>query len=351
MASMRSGSRPVRTASQEPESVSSPTRAAIRYGSLSGNERRPRAVAAPRRLRRVPRDPRAVEEPLDRRAEPGRPGPDGDADRGLRVRDRRHRPRLEGARGSDGLLRWAARRLPRHRLPPDGHRHRPAGRLRGGARDGYARGGLVGLQGERRAGRVRRRHLLPVGSRPAAVQGREGVHRPSARMSELPLGRRRQSDVYVGALRGGKRGVPVDPVQLEEQARQAMTPEAFAYIAGGAGLEGTMRANREAFDRWRIVPRMLRDVSGGDISVELSGRRLPGPFLIAPLGVLEMAHRRADLAVAEAAAAEGVPMIFSNQASVSMERCAEAMGESPRWFQLYPATSNELVESFVSRAE
>src|SRR5439155_13946654 len=162
---------------------------------------------------------------------------------------------------------------------------------------------------------------------------------------------RRQSDVYLGALRGVKCRVPFDPARLEEQARRAMAPEAFAYIAGGAGVEGTMRANREAFDRWRIVPRMLRDVSSGDISVELFGRRLPGPILIGPIGVLEMAHRRADLAVAEAAAAEGVPMIFSNQASVPMERCSEAMAASPRWFQPYPAASNELVESFISRAE
>jgi isopentenyl diphosphate isomerase/L-lactate dehydrogenase-like FMN-dependent dehydrogenase len=64
-----------------------------------------------------------------------------------------------------------------------------------------------------------------------------------------------------------------------------------------------------------------------------------------------MAHRQCDLAVAKAAAAEGVPMIFSNQASVPMERCAEAMGSSPRWFQLYWSTSNDLVESLVGRAE
>ena len=121
-----------------------------------------------------------------------------------------------------------------------------------------------------------------------------------------------------------------------------MSPEAFAYIAGGAGLEETMRVNRDAFDRLRIVPRVLRDVSTRDTSVELFGRRLPGPFLLAPIGVLEMAHREADLAVARAAAAKGVPMIFSNQASVPMERCAEAMGAGPRWFQLYWSTSNEL---------
>jgi lactate 2-monooxygenase len=170
-------------------------------------------------------------------------------------------------------------------------------------------------------------------------------------MSELGIGRQRQADIYIGALSGGRRSVPIDPAQLEEGARRRMSPQAFAYVAGGAGLEGTMRANRAAFDRLRVVPRVLRDVSKRDTSVELFGRNLPGPFLLAPIGVLEMAHRQADLAVARAAASEGVPMIFSNQASVPMERCAAAMGSSPRWFQLYWSTSNELVESLVHRAE
>lgn len=170
-------------------------------------------------------------------------------------------------------------------------------------------------------------------------------------MTDLGLGRRRQAEIYVGALSGARHGVPVDPARLEQAARRRISREAFAYIAGGAGLEGTMRANRDAFDRLRIVPRVLRDVSTRDTSLELFGRRLPGPFLLAPIGVLEMAHREADLAVARAAAAKGVPMIFSNQASVPMERCAEAMGASARWFQLYWSTSNDLVESLVGRAE
>jgi lactate 2-monooxygenase len=87
------------------------------------------------------------------------------------------------------------------------------------------------------------------------------------------------------------------------------------------------------------------------MSISLFGDTLPTPLLLAPIGVLEMAHREADLAVARAAAEERVPMIFSNQASVPMEACAAAMGDVPRWFQLYWSTSNELVASFVRRAE
>ena len=138
---------------------------------------------------------------------------------------------------------------------------------------------------------------------------------------------------------------------LEQAAERAMSPQAFAYVAAGAGNEATKRANEEGFHRWRIVPRMLRDVSRRDLSTEIFGRRIAAPLLLSPVGVLEMAHRDADAAVARAAAAEAVPMIFSNQASVPMEACAREMGDAPRWFQLYWSTSNELVESLVGRAE
>ena len=165
------------------------------------------------------------------------------------------------------------------------------------------------------------------------------------------VGQQRQTEIYLAGVQGRRSAVPFDPGKLERLARSRMSPQAFAYVAGGAGAEGTVAANRAALDRPRIVPRVLRDVSDRDLSVELFGRRLPTPFLLAPIGVLELAHRDADVAVAKAAAAEGVPMIFSNQASRPMEACAEAMGDGVRWFQLYWSTADELVASFVRRAE
>jgi lactate 2-monooxygenase len=165
------------------------------------------------------------------------------------------------------------------------------------------------------------------------------------------IGVRRQTAIYRAGVSGSRPRIPTDATKLEQRARKAMPSEAFAYISGGAGTGATMRANREGFDHRRIVPRMLRDVSGRDSGIELFGRRLESPFLLCPVGVLEMVHDEADLAVARAAAAEGVPMIFSNQASRPMEACAQALGSSPRWFQLYWSIENDLVESFVSRAE
>jgi lactate 2-monooxygenase len=163
-------------------------------------------------------------------------------------------------------------------------------------------------------------------------------------------GLQQQTSIYAAGVSGRRPRVPTDATMLEERAREVMSAEAFAYVAGGAGTGATMRANRAAFDRWRIVPRMLRDVADRDTSVELFGRTLPSPFLIAPIGVLEMAHREAERAVARAVRDLGLPMIYSNQASVAMEEVTEILGDAPRWFQLYWSTREELVESFAQRA-
>jgi lactate 2-monooxygenase len=161
----------------------------------------------------------------------------------------------------------------------------------------------------------------------------------------------RQTQVYLEGISGRRPSVPIDAGRLEAAAQRRMSRNAYAYVAAGAGNERTVHANRAAFDRWRIVPRMLRDVAHRDTGVELFGRRLKSPLLLAPIGVLELAHREADRAVAQAARDTGTPMIFSNQASRPMEQLSAILGESPHWFQLYWSKSDELVESLVARAE
>ena len=161
----------------------------------------------------------------------------------------------------------------------------------------------------------------------------------------------RQRDIYLEGLSGQRPGIPAAPVALAAAAKKKMSAEAYAYVAGGAGVEHTVKRNRSAFKQWRIQPRMLRDVSNSDTSATLFGRTLPSPILLSPVGVLDLCHPDADLAVGRAAAKLGVPFIFSNQASVPMEEVSAAMGDSPRWFQLYWSKSNELVASLVQRAE
>ncbi|GAA4919252.1 lactate 2-monooxygenase [Stackebrandtia albiflava] len=165
----------------------------------------------------------------------------------------------------------------------------------------------------------------------------------------IGFGRAVQAGIYRAGALGRRPVVPVAPGLLAARAARRMTATARAYVVGSAGMEHTARANRTAFDRWRIVPRMLRDVAVRDHSVELFGRTMPSPLLLSPVGVLEMVHRRADLAVAAAARDLGVTMIVSNQASTPMERVA-ATGV-PHWFQLYWSSSDELVASLVRRAE
>jgi lactate 2-monooxygenase len=160
-----------------------------------------------------------------------------------------------------------------------------------------------------------------------------------------------QKKIYLDGFAGNLPRIPVDPLKLELAAKAVLSPKAFGYVAGGAGEELTIQVNRSAFSSVQIVPRMLRDVGTRDTSIELFGKKLPLPLLLSPVGVLDLAHKDADLAVAKAAASVGVPYIFSNQASVSMESCSAAMGVSPRWFQLYWSKSRDLVVSFVQRAE
>jgi lactate 2-monooxygenase len=130
-----------------------------------------------------------------------------------------------------------------------------------------------------------------------------------------------------------------------------MSAEAFAYIAGGAGAEHTVAANRAAFDRWQVWPRPLRDVSERDLSTPFLGVTRPTPLVLAPLGVMELVRDDADAAIARAAASLGVPHTLSNQASTPMEEVVDAAPGAPRMFQLYWSSSDELNASLLRRAE
>jgi lactate 2-monooxygenase len=165
------------------------------------------------------------------------------------------------------------------------------------------------------------------------------------------LGPAREQQIYTLGLTGGTLGVPVPISLLEQKAKEILPPRAFDYVAGGAGGEETVRANRDAFYRWRIMPRMLRDVSRRDLSVELFGARLPAPILLGPVGVQSILHRDAEIATGRAAASLGIPFVLSTAASRSIENVAEAVGNATRWFQLYWGKNPELAASMLQRAE
>src|SRR4051812_10095409 len=102
-----------------------------------------------------------------------------------------------------------------------------------------------------------------------------------AAVAPTSLGVQRQMEIYLNGRQGVRPSRPIAPEEWEAQARAVLPPPAYVYVAGGAGAEDTVRANRDAFHRWRIVPRMLRDVSRRDLGIELLGRRLPAPLLLA----------------------------------------------------------------------
>jgi L-lactate dehydrogenase (cytochrome) len=158
-------------------------------------------------------------------------------------------------------------------------------------------------------------------------------------------------EIYGRGMGGETPAVPVPVEDLERLARETMPERAANYVFAGAGTEDTMRANREAFRRRRIVPRMLRDVAERDLSTTVLGTALPAPLLLAPIGVQKVVHEEGELGTARAAAEVGLPLIASTASHFTMEEIAEAGGDGPRWFQLYWPNDPELLESFVGRAE
>jgi lactate 2-monooxygenase len=158
-------------------------------------------------------------------------------------------------------------------------------------------------------------------------------------------------EIYARGLGGEVPSIPVSVAELERRAAETMAERAANYVFAGAGSEATMEANREAFARQRIVPRMLRDVATRELSTTVLDTAMPAPLLLAPIGVQKVVHEDGELATARAAATLGLPMIASTAAHFSMEEIAAAGGDAPRWFQLYWPDDRELAASFVHRAE
>ncbi|MCP9949432.1 lactate 2-monooxygenase [Actinomadura madurae] len=159
-----------------------------------------------------------------------------------------------------------------------------------------------------------------------------------------------QNSIYLQGLGDVRPALPTDLTRLEGLAERSLSARAFGYVAGAAGSEATARANRAAFDRWRIVPRMLRDVAERDLSVTVLGTAMPSPVLLAPIGVQSILHPDGELAVARAAATEGLTMVLSTAASYNIEDVADANGDGARWYQLYWPKDRELAISFLERA-
>ncbi|HEU5472505.1 MAG TPA: lactate 2-monooxygenase [Actinophytocola sp.] len=160
-----------------------------------------------------------------------------------------------------------------------------------------------------------------------------------------------QNEIYLQGLADAVPAFTTDATLLEDAARVAMEPGPFGYVAGGAGSGATVRANREAFDRWRIVPRMLTDATTRDLSCTVLGTPMPAPVLLAPVGVQSILHADGELATARAAAALDLTMVLSTASSNTIEDVAAANGSGSRWYQLYWPNDNDVTISLLNRAK
>lgn len=161
-----------------------------------------------------------------------------------------------------------------------------------------------------------------------------------------------QNEIYLGGLGGALPELPMTAEGLERRAAEVLGAAEFAYVAGSASAERTAAANRAAFDKYRIVPRMLRGTTGPgarDLSVEVLGTRLAAPVLTAPIGVLELMHERGEVIVGEVTKELGIGDVLSTASSSTIEEVGAAAGEW--WYQLYWPSDHELARSFVERAE
>ena len=144
-----------------------------------------------------------------------------------------------------------------------------------------------------------------------------------------------------------------DPVCLadyEPLARERMARAAFDYIAGGAGDEITLRWNREAFDRIKLRPRILIDVSKIGTSIRLFDRELDFPILLAPTAFHRVVHPEGELATAKGAGMAGATLVVSTSATTSVEDIA-TVATRPLWFQLYVQRDRAVTRDLVQRAE
>ncbi|MBD1879935.1 alpha-hydroxy acid oxidase [Coleofasciculus sp. FACHB-T130] len=143
---------------------------------------------------------------------------------------------------------------------------------------------------------------------------------------------------------------PINLFEYERLANQHLSQMALDYYASGAWDEITLRDNRAAFERYKLRPRMLVDVSQRDLSTTMLGQSLQLPILIAPMAFQCLAHPDGEIATAKTAAKMGTAMVLSTLATKSIEEVASVANQTPQWFQLYVHRDRALTRALVERA-
>ena len=142
--------------------------------------------------------------------------------------------------------------------------------------------------------------------------------------------------------------LPLNLHEYEATARALLPPMVVDFVAGGSGDEVTVRGNRAAFDRWRLLPRVLRGVREVSTATSVLGQPVALPVLIAPSSLHRLCHDEGEQATARAAKAAGTIYTLSTPASIVLEEVAPEAG--PWWFQLYVYRDRGLTRDLVARA-
>lgn len=144
---------------------------------------------------------------------------------------------------------------------------------------------------------------------------------------------------------------PLSLGDYERLAQQHLEPEVWDFIHGGAGDERTVRANTEAFDRVRLLPRLLTGSMDPDMAATVLGRRWAAPIGVAPMAYHTLAHPDGEIATVRAAAAAGLPTVVSTFAGRTFEELAGAAAGAPLWLQIYCFRDRATTQGLVERAE
>lgn len=177
--------------------------------------------------------------------------------------------------------------------------------------------------------------------------------------------------------RGGETGqlphFSVHPEELQESTKAKLNDRSYFYANSNAGIGWTDRANREAFYRWRIIPRTLVDTNVRDMTTTLFGHKIPAPILFAPIGINKLYHPLGELVPAKIAGELGIPYCLSTAGSQPIEDVARANdagaaiknesnsvheysgpnggnAQGPRFYQLYMGHDDEITISLLERA-
>ncbi|KAM3071856.1 hypothetical protein ACMFMG_009713 [Clarireedia jacksonii] len=173
---------------------------------------------------------------------------------------------------------------------------------------------------------------------------------PNIKSRNTPQWALYQRDMFWRDNEGELPPFSTEPGDLEDLAKETLTKGGWYYASCNAGQSYTHLANRQAFYRHRIVPRMLVDTNKRDTKTEIFGHKVSAPIGFAPIGINKIYHPQGELPVAKVAKELNLPYCLSTAGSTSIEEVGEANGAGPRFFQLYSPHDDELTLSLLQRA-